>query len=98
MTAWPPLKPQDHHVHVSLEKGGQMEFDVALIAAGRQSNVQGLGLEQVGVKLGERGLILVDENYQTNIPKYLCSGGCDRLPGLGFHLHGAGAGGSRPCL
>ncbi|MGE5374101.1 MAG: Si-specific NAD(P)(+) transhydrogenase [Bacteroidota bacterium] len=76
------IKPQDHHVHVSLEKGGLMEFDVALVAAGRQSNVQGLGLEQVGVKLGERGLILVDENYQTNISNIYAVGDVIGFPAL----------------
>ncbi len=76
------IKPQDHHVHVSLEKGGLMEFDVALMTAGRQSNVQGLDLEQVGVKLGERGLILVDENYQTNISNIYAVGDVIGFPAL----------------
>ena len=76
------IKPQAKHVHLSLEKGGLMEFDVALIAAGRQSNVQELGLEQVGVKLGERGLILVDENYQTNIPGIYAVGDVIGFPAL----------------
>jgi NAD(P) transhydrogenase len=76
------IRPQDHHVHVSLEKGGLMEFDVALVAAGRQSNVQGLGLEQVSIKMGERGLILVDENYQTNIPNIYAVGDVIGFPAL----------------
>jgi NAD(P) transhydrogenase len=76
------IKPQENHVHVTLEKGGIKEFDVALVAAGRQSNVQGLGLEQVGVKLGERGLILVDENYQTNIPNIYAVGDVIGFPAL----------------
>jgi NAD(P) transhydrogenase len=76
------IRPQGDHVHVVLEKGGEREFDVALVAAGRQSNVQGLGLEQVGVKLGERGLILVDENYQTNIPGIYAVGDVIGFPAL----------------
>lgn len=76
------IQPRDHHVHVTLEKGGQREFDVALVAAGRQSNVQGLGLEQVGVKLGERGLVLVDENYKTNIPNIYAVGDVIGFPAL----------------
>jgi NAD(P) transhydrogenase len=70
------------HVRLTLEKGGQKEFDVALIAAGRQSNVQGLGLEEVGVKLGERGLILVDENFKTNIPNIYAVGDVIGFPAL----------------
>jgi len=76
------IEPRKDHVHLTLEKGGKLHFEVALIAAGRQSNVQGLGLEQVGVKLGERGLILVDENYQTNIPNIYAVGDVIGFPAL----------------
>lgn len=76
------IEPRQDHVRVTLEKGGRKDFDVALIAAGRQSNVQGLGLEQVGVKLGERGLILVDENYRTNIPNIYAVGDVIGFPAL----------------
>jgi NAD(P) transhydrogenase len=76
------IETRNKHVHLTLEKGEQKEFDVALIAAGRQSNVQGLGLEQVGVKLGERGLILVDENYKTNIPNIYAVGDVIGFPAL----------------
>jgi NAD(P) transhydrogenase len=76
------IEPRNQHAFVTLEKGGQKEFDVALIAAGRQSNVQGLGLETVGVKLGERGLILVDENYRTNIPNLYAVGDVIGFPAL----------------
>jgi NAD(P) transhydrogenase len=44
--------------------------------------VQGLGLEQVGVTLGERGLILVDANYQTNIPNIYAVGDVIGFPAL----------------
>jgi NAD(P) transhydrogenase len=57
-------------------------FDIALIAAGRQSNVQGLGLDGVGVKLGERGLILVNENYQTSVPNIYAAGDVIGFPAL----------------
>ena len=76
------IEPRKDHVHLTLEKGGQQDFESALIAAGRQSNVQGLGLEQVGVKLGERGLILVDENYRTNIPNIYAVGDVIGFPAL----------------
>jgi len=76
------IEPRRDHVHLTLEKGSKLDFEVALIAAGRQSNVQGLGLEQVGVKLGERGLILVDENYGTNIPNIYAVGDVIGFPAL----------------
>lgn len=70
------------HVHLALEKGDGLDVDVALIAAGRRSNVQALGLEQVGVELGERGLILVDKNYRTNIPNIYAAGDVIGFPAL----------------
>jgi NAD(P) transhydrogenase len=76
------MEARKDHVHLTLEKGGEHEFDVALIAAGRQSNVQGLGLEQVGVKLGNRGLILVDEHFRTNIPTIYAVGDVIGFPAL----------------
>jgi NAD(P) transhydrogenase len=76
------IERHDEHVHVTLEKGDKLEVEVALIAAGRQSNVQGLGLEQVGVRLGERGLILVDENFQTNVPNIYAVGDVIGFPAL----------------
>ncbi len=76
------IEARKDHVRLTLEKGGNRDFDVALIAAGRQSNVQGLGLEQVGVNLGNRGLILVDENYQTSIPNVYAVGDVIGFPAL----------------
>jgi NAD(P) transhydrogenase len=69
-------------VHLTLEKGGTLDVDVALIAAGRQSNVEALNLEEAGVKLGKRGLILVDENYRTNIPNIYAVGDVIGFPAL----------------
>ncbi|HKY53697.1 MAG TPA: Si-specific NAD(P)(+) transhydrogenase [Anaerolineales bacterium] len=76
------IEARGDHVHVTLEKGGKLDFEVALIAAGRQSNVEGLGLEQIGVKLGERGLILVDENYRTDVPNIYAVGDVIGFPAL----------------
>lgn len=76
------IEARKDHVRLTLEKGGKKDFDVALIAAGRQSNVEGLGLEQVGVEMGKRGLILVDENYRTNIPNIYAVGDVIGFPAL----------------
>ncbi len=72
----------DHHVTMKLEKAGEKEFDIALMAAGRQSNTQGLGLEQIGVKCGQRGLILVNEQYQTSVPNIYAAGDVIGFPAL----------------
>ena len=44
----------------------EMEADVVLSAVGIQTNLENLGLETVGVKT-DKGKVLVDDFYQTNI-------------------------------
>jgi len=45
-----------------------LEAEQALVAIGFRPNSKGLGLEELGVKLSERGFIEVDEKMQTNVP------------------------------
>ncbi|MCY0092645.1 dihydrolipoyl dehydrogenase [Hoeflea ulvae] len=52
-------------------KGGEAETidaDVVLIATGRKPFTEGLGLEDAGVVLDERGRVRTDHHYQTNVP------------------------------
>lgn len=59
-------------VALTLEVGGASQTVVAdkvLMAAGRAVNTEGLGLEQVGVKLTDRGFIQIDlATLQTTVP------------------------------
>lgn len=51
----------------------RIPFDTLLVAVGRKPNVEGFGLEEVGVRLDERGRIDVDEYLQTRVPTiYAC--------------------------
>lgn len=52
---------------VELEDGETLEADKVMFATGRSPNTTGLGLEVVGVKLGELGEILVDERSRTSV-------------------------------
>jgi glutathione reductase (NADPH) len=56
------------------EKNGEFETDLVLYATGRLPNIAGLGLETLGVEMGESGAIKVNENYQTNIPSIYALG------------------------
>lgn len=76
------IKPQGDHVELTLDEQRILDFDIALIASGRQSNVQALGLEQIGVNLGNRGLILVNEKYQTSVPHIYAAGDVIGFPAL----------------
>ena len=56
-------------VKVSVEgKETTLEADQALVAIGFRPNSKGLGLEEVGVKISERGFVEINEKMQTNIP------------------------------
>ena len=45
-----------------------LEADQALVAIGFRPNSKGLGLEEVGVKISDRGFVEIDEKMQTNVP------------------------------
>ncbi len=76
------IQRKEDRVELTLESGGRLNVDIALIAAGRESNVGGLNLEEVGVKTGRRGLILVDEKYQTSVPSIFAAGDVIGFPAL----------------
>lgn len=52
---------------VEYEGAPPMEADKVLVAVGRKANTDGLGLESVGIELGARGIIPVDDRYQTQV-------------------------------
>lgn len=55
-----------------------MEADILLSAVGVAANIEGIGLEQLGIKT-EKGLISVDKFYQTSVPGFYAIGDC--VPG-----------------
>ena len=55
---------------VEPSKGGDAEevkADVVLVAIGRRPFVTGLGLDNAGVELDDRGRVKTDEHFQTNV-------------------------------
>jgi dihydrolipoamide dehydrogenase len=64
---------------VKTKKGEEvLEADVVLSAVGIKSNIENIGLEDVGI-VTDRDKILVNDYYQTNIPGYYAIG--DVTPG-----------------
>ncbi|WP_276486106.1 dihydrolipoyl dehydrogenase [Paraflavitalea pollutisoli] len=55
-----------------------LEADIVLSAVGVAANIEGIGLEETGVKT-EKGKISVDKYYQTNVPGIYAIGDC--VPG-----------------
>ncbi|MCB9192044.1 MAG: dihydrolipoyl dehydrogenase [Flavobacteriales bacterium] len=69
-------------VTMKTKKGEEViECDVVLSAVGIQANVEGCGLEDVGV-IVDGGRIKVDEFYATNIPNVFAIGDCIPGPAL----------------
>jgi len=66
------------NVLIKTKKGEEtIECDVVLSAVGIAANIENIGLEEVGVKT-EKGRIIVDDYYNTNISGYYAIG--DVLP------------------
>jgi dihydrolipoamide dehydrogenase len=66
-------------VHVKTAKGEEkIECDVVLSAAGVVTNIENIGLEELGIVV-DKGRILVNDYYQTNLPGYYAIG--DVVPG-----------------
>jgi dihydrolipoamide dehydrogenase len=63
-------------VKVKTAEGEQViECDIVLSAVGVVANIDGIGLEDVGIAT-DKGKILVDKFYQTNVPGYYAIGDC----------------------
>ncbi|RPH69153.1 MAG: Si-specific NAD(P)(+) transhydrogenase [Myxococcaceae bacterium] len=73
---------EEGRVTVGLEGGDSIAAAALLVASGRSANTAGMGLEEAGVKLGERGRVLVDEHYQTSVPNIYAAGDCVGFPAL----------------
>jgi len=54
---------------IESEGGGsiEVEADYAMVAVGKKAATRGLGLEEVGVKLDDRGFIIVNERLETDV-------------------------------
>jgi dihydrolipoamide dehydrogenase len=52
-----------------------LDADIVLSAVGIEANIQGLGLEEIGVKT-DKGKIVTDKFYATNVAGYYAIGDC----------------------
>ncbi|OZJ04791.1 Dihydrolipoyl dehydrogenase, mitochondrial [Bifiguratus adelaidae] len=64
-------------VDVEAAKGGNaetLEADVVLVSIGRRPFTEGLGLENVGIEVDNRGRIVIDSEFKTNVDNIRCIG------------------------
>ena len=69
-------------VTLMLSPGTPLTADAVLVAAGRTSNSEGLNLAAAGVKVGERGLIPVDDYFRTSASHIYAAGDVIGFPAL----------------
>ncbi|MDP9422316.1 MAG: glutathione-disulfide reductase [Pseudomonadota bacterium] len=67
-------KREDGGLFVDMEGCDDIEADAVLFAVGRTPNTEGLGLEEVGVAIGENGEIKVDEHSRTSVQSIFAVG------------------------
>ncbi|WP_255260285.1 dihydrolipoyl dehydrogenase [Bacillus cereus] len=76
------VEEKENGVIVTYETNGDkknIEADYVLVTVGRRPNTDGLGLENVGVKIIDHGLVKVDKQCRTNVSNIYAIG--DIIPG-----------------
>ena len=61
------IERRDGAIEVTLKDDTQMTTDLLMYATGRAPNTSGLGLEQAGVAINEKGAVVVDEWSRTSV-------------------------------
>lgn len=80
------LKKNTESVTVTTEDNSghivEIESEKVLVVFGRSPNTKNLGLTEMGVKLTERGHVMVDDYYQTNAAGIFAIGDITETPAL----------------
>lgn len=67
----------------TIKKGTEtevVEVEVVLLGVGRKANTEGMGLEEIGIKLHRRGVEVVDDSLRTHVPHIYAIGDvCGRI-------------------
>ena len=64
----------DGSLTAKLSNGREVRTDQVLVSVGRRMNSDHLGLEAVGVSIGRRGEIMVNDRMETNVPGVYAAG------------------------
>lgn len=76
------VKAGDADLAVSLRSGKVLDVHTLLAASGRTGNSAGLDLESLGVDVGRRGVVEVNDHYQTAVPYIYAAGDLIGFPAL----------------
>ena len=76
------INSQNLSVTFAGEYNDSIEYNKILCAVGRRPNSDKLGLEKIGLKIDNRGFIIVDKQLRTNIPNIFAIGDITGMPML----------------
>ncbi len=68
------IEKTDNQLLATLTDGSTLAGDQILYATGRKPNTAGMGIESLGIKLDKNAAIIVNEQYQTNLPSIYAVG------------------------
>ncbi|KHF29890.1 MULTISPECIES: dihydrolipoyl dehydrogenase [Anoxybacillus] len=71
------VEEREDGVTVTFEVNGEtktIDAEYVLVTVGRRPNTEEMGLEQIGVKMTERGLIEIDKQCRTSVPNIYAIG------------------------
>lgn len=67
-------KQADGTLIATMTDGSSIETDLIMYATGRNPKVEGLGLEQLAIEQAGNGAIVVNDDFQTNVPSVYAIG------------------------
>jgi NAD(P) transhydrogenase len=76
------VDPDGGELTLVLGSGARLKTESLLVAVGRASNTDTLQLERAGVAVGPRGVIPVNQAYQTEVPHIYAAGDVIGFPAL----------------
>lgn len=76
------VEPVEDGVILHLKSGKQIKTEVLFWAAGRSGNTENMGLEAVGVQVNNRGQVIVNEDFQTDVSNIYAVGDVIGPPSL----------------
>jgi NAD(P) transhydrogenase len=92
------IEPQEDGVVLYLESGKQVKTDILLWANGRSGNTDILQLDRVGITPDSRGLLKVNQSFQTSCPHIYAVGDVIGFPSLASAAYMQGRAATRHIL
>jgi dihydrolipoamide dehydrogenase len=85
-TAFKKINKKDGKLYIAIEtqqgQASEISCDKVLISIGRKPYTFGLNLEEVGVKIDDKGFIVTKHNFQTSVDNIFAIGDCKIGPML----------------